>query len=281
MGGPGSVKNIILRPVFSGGDGDDHVFVTSSSAVWSSWFDITDDTNISGKWDWKEMPVLFCDVESDLSSGFTLYCSKVEIRVTYNPYSGPEFSDPYPADGSMGVPITPLLSIAVNHPLGSVMNISWYSNSSGSWQVFGVNNSVYNGTYYQEFSNATVNGVWWYWMVNASDVYRFYTVNQSKIMNTGETNFSGYLLMQVDYLEGEEWISDTEVVDETSTRTVTVDGQLGLDTVFNGLVITDDLNHGSGTYRVYAAFRDPWGDVLVCDDDSLLEVTYEFTVTFE
>jgi hypothetical protein len=285
LGGMGT-KNIILRPVFSGGDGDDHVFVTTSSASWSVWFNITDDTNAPGKWDWKNIIGLCCDVESNLTSGFTLYCSKVEIRVTYNPYSGPEFSNPYPADGSMGVPINPLLSITVNHPLGSIMNISWYSNSSGSWQVFGVNNSVYNGTYYQEFSNASVNGVWWYWMVNASDgsvynnssVFMFYTGNQSKIVNTGFTNFSGYLLMQVDYLEGEEWVLDTVVVDETSTRTILVGGQLGLDTVFNGLVNTNDLNHGGGTYRVYAAFRDAYGDVLVCDDDSLLEASYEFTV---
>jgi len=35
---------------------------------------------------------------------------------------------------------------------------------------------------------------------------------------------------------------------------------------------------GSGLYRVYAAFCDPEGDVLVCDDDSLLEASYEFTV---
>jgi hypothetical protein len=109
----------------------------------------------------------------------------------------------------------------------------------------------------------------------------FYTGCQSKIMNTGFTNFSGYLLMQVDYLEGEEWVLDTVVVDETSTRTVMVGGLLGLDIVFNGKVITNDLSHGSGTYRVYAAFRDAYGDVLVCDDDSLLEATYEFTVTFE
>ena len=285
-GGPGSVKNIILRPVFSGGDGDDHVFVTSSSAGWSVWFNITDDTNAPVKWDWKNVIGLCCDVESNLTSGFTLYCSKVVIRVTYNPYSGPEFSNPYPPDGGMGVPINPLLSITVNHPLGSVMNISWYSNCSGSWQVFGVNNSVYNGTYYQLFSNASVNGVWWYWMVNASDdsvynnssVFMFYTGNQSKIVNIGVTNFSGYLLMQVDYLEGEDWVLDTEVVDETSTRTITINGQLGLDTIFNGKVNTNDLSHGSGTYRVYAAFRDLYGDVLVCDDDSLLEATYDFTV---
>jgi hypothetical protein len=45
-----------------------------------------------------------------------------------------------------------------------------------------------------------------------------------------------------------------------------------------GLVNTNDLSHGSGTYRVYAAFRDPYGDVLVCDDGSLLEASYEFTV---
>jgi len=34
-----------------------------------------------------------------------------------------------------------------------------------------------------------------------------------------------------------------------------------------------------GTYRVYVAFRDPDGNVLVCDDDSLMEATYEFTIT--
>jgi len=60
--------------------------------------------------------------------------------------------------------------------------------------------------------------------------------------------------------------------------TVTVGGQLGLDTFFNGKINTIDLNHGNGTYRVYAVFRNPDGDVLVCDDDSLLEATYEFTV---
>jgi hypothetical protein len=48
---------------------------------------------------------------------------------------------------------------------------------------------------------------------------------------------------------------------------------------FNGLVSTSDLSgYGNGTYRVYACFRDPDGNVLVCDDDSLMEATYEFTV---
>ena len=102
--------------------------------------------------------------------------------------------------------------------------------------------------------------------------------NQSKIKNTGSTNITGYLLIQVQYKEGEEWKVDHNTVDETFPRMILVGNQLALDTVFNGLLSTDDFRHGSGTYRVYAAFRDPDGDVLVCDDDSLLEASYEFTV---
>ena len=102
--------------------------------------------------------------------------------------------------------------------------------------------------------------------------------NQSKIKNTGSTNISGYLLMQVQYKEGEEWVVDNDAVNESSPRVIGVDEQLALDTIFNGLVNTNDLCHGSGVYRVYAAFRNPDGDVLVCDDDSLLEASYEFSV---
>ena len=40
-----------------------------------------------------------------------------------------------------------------------------------------------------------------------------------------------------------------------------------------------EWSFGDGTYRVYTAFRDPDGDVLLCNDESLLEETYEFTIT--
>jgi len=208
----------------------------------------------------------------------------VEIRVTYN--NAPVVSSPYPVHGSMDVVVCPLLNISVVDGDGDVLNVSWFSNCSGSWQVFGVNNSVGNGTYHQVFSNASVNGEWWYWKVIVSDgtvnvssgVFRFYTGFQSKVVNMGVTNFSGFLLIEVDFLEGEEWVLDTVVVDETSMSTVTVGGQLGLDTFFNGKINTIDLNHGNGTYRVYAVFRNPDGDVLVCDDDSLLEASYEFVL---
>ena len=79
----------------------------------------------------------------------------------------------------------------------------------------------------------------------------------------------------------EDWFLVHERINETTPRTILVGGQLGLDTIFNPGVETQNLlsERGSGIYRVYACFRDPDGDVLVCDDESLMEDTYEFTVT--
>jgi len=105
--------------------------------------------------------------------------------------------------------------------------------------------------------------------------------NQSKIVNTGSTNISGYLLIQVQFYNEtlEDWVIDNDTINETAPRTINVSNQLALDyNLFNGMVSTDDLVNGDGTYRVYAAFCDPDGDVLICDDESLLEAWYEFEV---
>ena len=204
----------------------------------------------------------------------------------------PNVSSPYPSDGSDGISIAPVLNITVSDVVGGPMNISWLSNSSGSWQVFGTNTSVANGTYHQTLSNASENGQWWYWKVNisdedggfsVSDVFSFYTGVQSKIVNTGSTNINGYLLIQVHYYNTttSNWTVADDTINETTIRTISSGGQFGLDTIFNGNVSTTELldSYGSGTYRIYAAFRDPDGDVLVCDDESLLEASYEFTIT--
>ena len=291
----GSQRDIILRPIFGGTeDGDNYTFVTTTTPSWSSWFDITNDTSDLEdleEWSWYDIKDLMCDVEAEDDFGiWNLYCSKVEMRVTYTPHPS-EISDPYPADGSTGIGIAPLLNITVSDPQGDNMNISWLSNSSGSWVAFGTNSSVGNGTYHQTFVNASVNGMWWYWKVNVSDgtsytvsdVFRFYTGNQSMIENTGSKAIKGYLLMQVQFYNTslEEWVVANDTVNETSLRTINSSEQLALDTIFNGLVNTSDLLSvfGSGTYRVYACFRDPDGNVLVCNDQSLMEATYEFTVS--
>ena len=112
------------------------------------------------------------------------------------------FESPNPSMDDYNISLSPVVNVTVNDADGDTMNISWLSNSSGSWQVFGTNNSVNNGTYHQIFSNATVNGQWWYWKVNVSDgtnykvsnVFSFFTGYQSKIENTGSTNFKGLAL---------------------------------------------------------------------------------------
>ena len=82
----GNVRDIILRPVFNGTlDGDDYYFTPNGTAEWSEWFDITDDFYQIG-WDWTDIQNLDCDVESGfdpLGGPFTLYCSEVDIRVTF------------------------------------------------------------------------------------------------------------------------------------------------------------------------------------------------------
>jgi len=119
---------------------------------------------------------------------------------------------------------------------------------------------------------------------NESDVFRFYTGYESMVENTGSTIISGFLLIQVQYYNTtlESWVVANDTINETNMRTINSSEMLGLDTIFNGNVKSSYLLglFGSGTYRVYAAFRDPDGNVLVCDDDSLMEVSYEFTINY-
>jgi hypothetical protein len=163
----------------------------------------------------------------------------------------------------------------------------------GVWHQFGFNGNasgVGNGQYYQMFENATRNGRWWYWKVmvndgyatNESNVYRFYTGFQSKLNNTGDTNISGYLLMQVQYYNESlgAWVLANDTINETTPRTITAGQALALDTILNGKAKTSDLVslYGNGTYRLYAAFRNQNGDVLLGANGSLLEATWEFTI---
>ena len=128
---------------------------------------------------------------------------------------------------------------------------------------------------------------------NESDVFSFYTGTESKINNSGDTNISGYLLMQVEFLNTSQgvWELEVVVVNETSPRAIDCGGVLALDTIFNREEVnTGSFVHGNGTYRVYVAFRDPYGNVLWVGGDAdsqygsggyYLSDTYEFTVTFD
>ena len=104
--------------------------------------------------------------------------------------------------------------------------------------------------------------------------------NQSKIKNTGTTDIKGYLLIQVQYTAsgGSTWCIDNDTIHETTPRTIIHSQQLGLDTVFNGHIRVNQLHHGSGTYRIYAAFCDPNGNILVDSAQKSMVATWQFTV---
>jgi len=116
---------------------------------------------------------------------------------------------------------------------------------------------------------------------DTSDAECYYMI-QSKIVNTGSTDIRGYLLIQVQYLpacEQCDWVVDLDTVNETTSRMIPAGQQLALDTIFNGLVNTDDLVHGAGPYRVYVAFRGPSGNVLRTNDETELEAWWQFSKT--
>lgn len=107
--------------------------------------------------------------------------------------------------------------------------------------------------------------------------------NQSKIKNTGSTNIKGYLLIQVQYLDNSQfpsrWIVDNDTVNETTPRTINAGQQLALDTIFNGKIRASNLQHGTGTYRVYTAFRDPEGNILKTNTGVELKNWWQFSKT--
>jgi hypothetical protein len=106
-----------------------------------------------------------------------------------------------------------------------------------------------------------------------------FTIIQSKIVNTGNHDISAYVLISIEFYNAtsSEWILDHDVL--FTYVTINKDEELGLDTLFNGLVNTSYLSFGSGTYRVNVSLMDPYFNILVCGDNELV-ATYEFEVQY-
>jgi hypothetical protein len=89
------------------------------------------------------------------------------FSITHNDL--PTISNEGPTNGSTDVPTTPTLNITVNDANGDTMTISWYSNSSGSWQLFGINSSAVNATYHQKNNDFSSNNKTYWWNVSVND----------------------------------------------------------------------------------------------------------------
>jgi len=81
----------------------------------------------------------------------------------------------YPTDGAVNLTTSGTnMTVTIESINGSKFNITWYSNSSGSWVAFGYNGSLgglTNGSYDQTGTNFTDNTTRYYWNVSVSDSY--------------------------------------------------------------------------------------------------------------
>ncbi len=81
----------------------------------------------------------------------------------------PTITNASPINRSWGVYVTPQMNITVSNLDSVNMTISWLSNSSGSWQLFGMNSSIGNGTYHQQNNNFSSNNTKYWWKVSVTD----------------------------------------------------------------------------------------------------------------
>jgi len=96
----------------------------------------------------------------------------------------PVITNPVPANGSIGQDRPPLTSIDINDPEGDTFNVSWQSNSSGSWKTWGTNLTQSNGTISDTNANFSSSNTTYWWRVvahdgagsNTSDIYHFKTL---------------------------------------------------------------------------------------------------------
>jgi len=95
---------------------------------------------------------------------YLLYC-------TYIVNAAPDgVSGECPTNGSIGISLNPTLYGIVTDPNGDSMDVTWWSNSSGSWVQFASNTSVANNTNIsQPTSNFSSYNTKYWWSMNVSD----------------------------------------------------------------------------------------------------------------
>ena len=163
----------------------------------------------------------------------------------------------------------------------TLMNLSWINKSSMTKLRLrssrDINGTQPTGNEYVTIYSADITEETQFCMPRLIIMYR----NQSKIKNIGSTDIKGYLLIQVQFYNAsqDKWLVDNDTINETSPRTINSCSQFALDTIFNGEIRASNLQHGTGTYRVYTAFRDPEGNILKTNNGSELKAWWQFSKT--
>ena len=180
-----------------------------------------------------------CYSHTGLDDNTTYYYQAWSYNATNNEYSTtnastntttdpniPIITNESPGNQSDTIDLLSSVCINISDLDGDSMTITWYSNSSGSWQIFGTNNSVGNGTYSQNNSNFSSYNTTYYWNVSVNDGAN--TNNSDIFCFTTKNNNTVY----VDDNAGNSWYDDLHV--ETISEAVTNVSSNGTIYVYNG-----------------------------------------------
>lgn len=205
-------------------------YTTGAGINWSIWEDISN-PDTSYPWSWNfDFPegngyYEFYSIGKKNGEEDETAPLVADARCRFNHL--PLIFDENPANESTGLEITPELSISVYDPDGDTMSINWYSNSSGSWEVFGSNISIEDGTYSQINSNFSNFGTTYWWYVSVTD--DIHTISSPIFHFTTKINLPPYTPNNPDPENGE------------------TDVDVGIDPSWSG----GDPNGDNVTYDVY------------------------------
>jgi hypothetical protein len=156
---------------------------SSDNTSWGSWQENNSDTFGPDGWSWT------FDAQSANGVGYYEFYSQGkksgvsdEVAPTINtPVDTstwivniePRLTGENPVNESKGIALTPQLSVTVNDSNDNMVNVTWWSNSSGPWQQFSSDVGVVMGSVPVQLSHVNSNfsscSTTYWWSVNASD----------------------------------------------------------------------------------------------------------------
>jgi len=81
----------------------------------------------------------------------------------------PSISNPSPSNGAVGIQLNPTLSIQASDPDSNLMNVTFSTNASGTWQDIEIYTNVGDGTYTAQPSTMGAYNSLYYWCVTITD----------------------------------------------------------------------------------------------------------------
>ena len=163
-----------LIPRTASGDGNSHNYKMTTSASWSQWFDITNDTNMPSDWTFIDIRNLDCHVLAigvNAVPSNTHYCAKVEIKI-FVENNAPDIINITPSNYQNCWNTTDNISFKlVDMENDSIdYNTSVYKMPDNTLVFYQNNTGISNNTVISmDLSSNLTNGTIYKWVINATD----------------------------------------------------------------------------------------------------------------